>query len=40
MKIIRKSIHLHDQIKKVVECGNFGSGWCCVKDSTGYCCNK
>ena len=40
MKTIRKGIDLTKQIKKSVECGNFGSGWCCVKEPIGYCCNK
>ena len=40
MKKIRSGIDLKKQIKKVGECGNFGSGWCCNKGKTGYCCNS
>ncbi len=39
MKIIRKSI-LNQHVRKAVECGNFGSGWCCNRGTTGFCCNK
>lgn len=40
MKIMRKGRNLMQILKKASECGNFGSGFCCVNDNTGYCCNK
>ena len=40
IRVIRTGKKIPKFVNGIIECSNFGKGWCCVKDNTGYCCNK
>lgn len=40
MKKIRKGVELKEKVKLSKECGNFGTGLCCNRGTTGHCCNS